>query len=53
MAKLIKYMDGQKWELEIPDNDIARIWPCGEQVEVMRHSNPKNIVCDRIDFSKK
>ena len=50
MAKLVRYQDTEKWMLEVPNSDIANIFPCGDKVEVMRYSTTKNIMCDKIEF---
>jgi len=52
MAKLIKYCNGEKWTLEVPNNDIAKIFPNGNTVEVMRYSTTKNVICDQIEFKQ-
>ena len=52
MAKLIRYQDGQKWVLEIPNSDIANVFPNGSTIEIMRYSTTKNIICDKIEFKE-
>ena len=49
MAKLIRYQDGQAWELNVPNSEIANIFPNGTTIEVAFNSlKRKNVICNVV-----